>query len=263
MKITEDKKIIIKMKTLNYFKSASQHKEGTGNSVRGYTRRALRGIALLVGSLAAIASPVGNVVMADIGATHTTLISEFPSFNTPSALDGRVEAIAVEGDTVFVGGTFTQIQEPLGGEILDQPYLFAYSKSTGNIIRSFLPELDNVVQALETTGEGTGIFVGGVFSIVNGERNNRGLVKLDDNGVRVPGFVARPDALVATMVRLDDTLYIGGNFSSISGQPVENLAAVDTVTGALDTSLSLDFDGVISTFRFNGNRFPSHSRASL
>jgi len=50
--ITEDKKIIIKMKTLNYFKSAIQRKEGTGNSVRGYTRRALRGIALLVGSLA-------------------------------------------------------------------------------------------------------------------------------------------------------------------------------------------------------------------
>jgi len=252
MKTTEVKKIIIKMKTHNHSQCEIQRTEATGSKDQGYTKRTMRRIALLVVSLIAIVSPIGKVAMADIGATHTTLISEFPSFNTPSALDGRVEAIAVEGDTVFVGGTFTQIQEPLGGEILDQPYLFAYSKSTGNIIRSFLPELDNVVQALETTGEGAGIFVGGVFGIVNGEPNNRGLVKLDDNGVRVSGFVARPDALVSTMVRLDDTLYIGGNFSSISGQPVENLAAIDTVTGALDTTLSLDFDGAISTFRFNG-----------
>ena len=49
---------------------------------------------------------------------------------TPGAIDGRVEAIAVEGDRVYVGGTFTQIQEPLDGEIINQPYLFAYSKST-------------------------------------------------------------------------------------------------------------------------------------
>ena len=93
---------------------------------------------------------------------------------------------------------------------------FAYSKSTGNIIRSFNPLLDNAVQALETTGEGSGVFVGGIFGRLNGEGNNRGLVKLDDNGNRVPGFAARPNALVATMVRLGNTLYIGGKLFQIS-----------------------------------------------
>ena len=179
----------------------------------------------------AFALMLGNNAAADIGATHTTLVSEFPSFNTPDVLDGRVESIAIEGDTVYVGGTFTQVQDPLGGEILDQPYLFAYSKSTGNVIREFDPFLDNQVHILETTGEGTGIFVGGVFGIVNGEGNNRGLVKLNDNGDRVPGFFAKPNKLVRTMVRLGNKLYIGGNFDSVSSIPVENLAAVDTVTG--------------------------------
>lgn len=194
----------------------------------------------------------GNKALADIGATHTSLISEFPSFNTPGVLDGRVEAIAVDGDTVFVGGSFTQIQEQLDGEIIDQPYLFAYSKSTGDIIRDFDPILDNQVFVLETTGEGSGVFVGGVFGIVNGETNNRGLVKLNDDGDRVQGFFAKPNKLVRTMVRLGNTLYIGGNFDSISSTPVENLAAIDTTTGAVDPGLNLDFDGTISTTRTTG-----------
>jgi len=85
------------------------------------------GIALL----ALTGLTVGTHAQADIGATHTSLVSEFASFNTPGVLNGRVEAIAVDGDTVFVGGTFTQIQNPLNGNIVDQSYVFAYSKSTG------------------------------------------------------------------------------------------------------------------------------------
>ena len=183
---------------------------------------------------------------------HTSIVSEFASFNTPGVVDGRVEAIAVDGDTVFVGGTFTKIQEPLGGEIIDQPYLFAYSKSSGDIVRDFDPILNNSVYALATTGEGTGIFAGGVFNIINGETNRRGLVKIDDNGDRVRGFSARPDAQVKTLVRLNNTLYVGGNFTKISQTQVENLAAIDTFTGVVHPGLNLDFDGAISTKRTTG-----------
>lgn len=184
---------------------------------------------------------------ADIGATHTALVSEFASFNTPGVVDGRVEAIAIDGDTVFVGGTFTQIQQPLSDEIINQPYLFAYSKSTGNILSEFDPVLNNSVFALETTGEGTGVFAGGIFNSINGESNRRGIVKINDSGDRVPGFGARADALVNSLVRLDNTLYLGGAFESISSTPVEHLAAIDTTSGAVLPEVNLDFDGVLST----------------
>jgi len=197
--------------------------------------------------LAASTFTLSTPAHADIGATHTSLVSEFASFNTPGVVDGRVEAIAVDGDTVFVGGTFTQIHDPLSNEIINQAYLFAYSKSTGNIIRDFDPVLNNTVFALETTGEGTGVFAGGKFNELNGELNNRGLLKIDDNGDRVRGFVARPDALVKTLVRLNNTLYLGGNFSDISNTPVEHLAAIDTTSGAVHPGLNLDFNGTITT----------------
>ena len=202
--------------------------------------------------LAIFAFHLSPKAYADIGASHTSLVSEFASFNTPGAIDGRVEAIAVDGDTVFVGGSFTQIQDPLSNEIIDQPYLFAYSKSSGRVIREFDPLLNNEVLALETTGESTGVFAAGLFNSINGELNRRGIVKISDSGDRVPGFAARADAQVKALVRLGNKLYMGGNFTSISGTPIEYLAAIDTTTGAVLPELNLDFDGVISTKRTNG-----------
>lgn len=205
--------------------------------------------------IALLAAPLifaGQLSHADIGAAHDSLVSEFASFNTPGVVDGRVEAVAIDGDTVFVGGSFTQIHDPLSDEIIDQSYLFAYSKSSGDIIREFDPVLNLRVYALETTGDGTGVFAGGVFNLVNGASIGRGLAKIDMNGDRVSDFSARPDAQVKTLVRLDDTLYVGGNFTTVSGSPAENLVALDTTTGALSPDLNLDFGGVISTARTNG-----------
>ena len=197
----------------------------------------------------------GNVAHADVRSAHSSLVSENASFFTPGALDGRVEAIAIDGDTVFVGGTFTQVQEALDGEILDQAYLYAYSKSTGAVIRDFDPVLNGAVLALQTTGEGTGVFAGGAFTVVNGETNRKGLIKLDDFGDRVQSFSARPDRRVFTMDRSGDTLYIGGNFTRIGPLDVEYLAALDTETGALLPDIDLDFDGVFSSTITTG--FPS------
>lgn len=185
-------------------------------------------------------------------AAHSSLVSENASFFTPGAIDGRVEAIAIDGDTVFVGGTFTKIQMALDGEVFDQPYLFAYSKSTGAINQDFDPILNKPVRALQTTEDGVGIFVGGDFTVLNGETNRKGLVKLDDFGDRVPGFSARPNKRVYTMERSGNTLYIGGNFDRIGQVPVEYLAAIDAQTGAVLPNINLDFDGVISTNLVNG-----------
>lgn len=98
------------------------------------------------------ATMVPRHASADIGVTHNALVSEFASFNTPGVLDGLVYDIVIEGDTVFIGGSFTRTTDPLSDTPIDQPYLFAYSKSTGNIIRDFDQVLNNEVLALETTG---------------------------------------------------------------------------------------------------------------
>jgi len=205
--------------------------------------------------LAVMLGAGGKLAHADVRTAHPTLVSENASFFTPGLVDGRVEAIAIDGDTVFVGGTFTQVQMALDGEIIDQAYLFAYSKSTGDIIRDFDPILDRAVRALQTTGDGTGIFAGGEFTAVNGESNRRGLIKLDNLGDRVKTFGARVNKRVYTMGRSGNTLYIGGNFDRVNKQPTEFVAAIDATTGELLPNLNLDFEGVLTTDVVTG--FPS------
>ena len=226
----------------------------SSHTIRHYDRAYLKTSSKWSACLAATLLCVGTVAHADIGATHTSLVSEFPSFNTPGVVDGRVEAIAVDGDTVYVGGTFTQIQNPLSNETINQPYLFAYSKSSGNIIESFDPQVNNAVLALETTGDPDGgVFAGGVFGNLNGEFSRGRFTKIGINGDRAPGFSGRVDATVTSMVRHEDTIYIGGNFSSISGTPVEGLAALDTTTGAVDPNLNFDFGGLLFNDRIDQN----------
>jgi len=211
----------------------------------------IRFAALFSSLLAVVSISSQENAYADIGATHASLVSEFASFNTPGVVNGRVQAIAIDGDMVYVGGTFTQIHNPLDeGTVIDQPYLFAYSKSTGLIIESFDPQVNNTVLALETTGDPAGgVFVGGYFGNLNGKFSRGRFAKIDTNGDSVVGFDARVDASVKSMVRLNDTLYIGGNFSNINSTPIERLAALDTTTGTVSPNLNMDFGGLLTTSR--------------
>ena len=49
---------------------------------------------LWAGLVGVCAITLAGNALADIGAEHEALVSEFASFNTPGVVDGRVEAIA-------------------------------------------------------------------------------------------------------------------------------------------------------------------------
>lgn len=219
-------------------------------------RLSRNGLALFSAALIILAGLTsGSTATADIGATHTALVSESASFNTPGVVEGRVEAIAVDGDTVVVGGTFSQIQEPLSDAKIDQPNLFAYSKSSGDIIREFDPVLNGAVRALEVPGDGSDVFVGGGFGNLNGQGNLRGLLKINNNGNRANEFTrSRLTGTVNTLVRIGNTLYAGDKFGTIRNLPIEHLAAPNATNGEVITSLDLDFGGVLSTNRTNGTQ---------
>lgn len=202
----------------------------------------------------AIFSMISVATLASDRPAHQSLVSEDASIFTPSVLDGRVEAIAIQDNIVYVGGTFTQIETALGGQVFNQPHLFAYDNTTGAIIESFRPVIDNTVRALQTTADGNGIFVGGNFVFVNGERR-RGIVKLRENGTRDTSFQLTINKRVYTLDRNGNTLYIGGNFDEVNQSPREFLAAINATNGNLRNDIDLNFSGVLSTNNTTG--FPS------
>ena len=89
--------------------------------------------------------------------------------------DGTAYAVAITGDTVFVGGSFANAvhnpQVPVG-----RTNLMAVQRSNPLNLLPFAPTTDGTVRAMAT--DGTALYIGGDFTMVNGVPRNH-LAKLD------------------------------------------------------------------------------------
>lgn len=176
------------------------------------------------------------------------VVTENPLDTTPHILDGTVHAVAVVGDTVIVGGEFTQVREAAAGSpTLSRTNLFAYDHATGQIDSAFTPQVDDEVLALEPGPDST-VYVGGLFSTVNDETHKR-LARLNvADGTSNSEFVRSQInwGNVTTLAMRGGNLYIGGRFDTVTdtqtGTERHILARLDADTGAVDP----DFDITVS-----------------
>ncbi|GAA1795367.1 hypothetical protein GCM10009682_16380 [Luedemannella flava] len=178
------------------------------------------------------------------------VVSADPVDWTPNIFNGQVNAIAVVGDTVVVGGDFSRIAEAGQRRAIRRPFLFAFHATTGRF-RDFRPDLDGPVNAL-VPGPNDTVIVGGAFRWVNDQRR-RGIVKLNlFNGEISDGFEGTIDTgEVRAMEIHGNDLYVAGNFSSAGGgrQPV--LTRLDARTGLADREFQISITA------------PNHPRVKL
>jgi len=171
------------------------------------------------------------------------VVSADPDDRTPDARDGEVRAFAEIGDTVYVGGSFTQLRTAAVATWISRPYLFAYSKTTGAISGTFLPVLDGAVNALLVDPNGD-LVVGGAFGTVNGVARKDLVAVNPVTGATVAGWTGRSDGgAVRTMKQYGGQIYVGGAFNWLNGVQRHGLARVNAATGALDTSFVVDATG--------------------
>ncbi|MEV4293727.1 hypothetical protein [Microbispora rosea] len=184
---------------------------------------------LPVASLVTCAAVVPTAA-ASAGTPQPRVVSENPVNTTPHVLDGIVNAFALVGRTVVVGGEFSAVREARGGEDLPRSNVFAFDLYTGRVLPDFAPDLDGPVAAL-AAGPGDTVYVGGAFGAPY-----RGLVRLSvADGAPVEDFAAPVyGGKVTSLVRLGGALYVGGDFSRIGRSPRTALARVDAETGAVD-----------------------------
>jgi hypothetical protein len=151
--------------------------------------------------------------------------------------NGPVRSVARWGDTIFLGGEFTQLRENppgQGGGVIEVQNLAAISAVTGGPVPGLdLPEITGpnrpVVWSL-TTGGGK-LFVGGRFTAVDGvTRKNLAAVNAV-TGAFDPSFVPRL-GIVLALETDGTTLFAGGRFLTVNGKPRERLAAM-SLQGAL------------------------------
>ncbi|MBF8187101.1 hypothetical protein ITP53_15415 [Nonomuraea sp. K274] len=174
-------------------------------------------------------------ILASAPAAHPRVVSADPIDNTPHVLDGIVNAIALVGGTVVVGGSFSEVSDAARTTVLARDNLFAYDLATGRILPDFRPSVTGPVHGLAAGDRGT-VYVGGEFYGVN-HTGARALAQLRlSDGALVPGFAPRiRGGSVNTLARQGSKLYVGGDFIS----PRTALARLDATTGAADPAFDI------------------------
>jgi len=196
--------------------------------------------ALILGAAPGLGSPAH----ADIA--QPTVVSENPVDFTPNIKDGTVRGVAVVGDKVIVGGSFTTVVK--SGVTYTRNALLAFDRTTGAIDPGFVPDIDGEVYQL-AAGPGDTVFVAGTFTHVNGATQS-GITQLSTvDGSQVASFhnAHVNNGFVRTVRTSGPYVYVGGSFTRINGTDRTLVARLNIADGTLDPNFNFTFANPTST----------------
>ena len=203
-------------------------------------RRSLRGSAA---ALAAV------LVLGTAGAAEAVPVQPHPAATWQT--NGRVNAIAVSGNTVYIGGQFTAVRPPgaaAGSGDVTRNHAAALNLKTGALL-PWNPNVNNTVRAIRVSG--TTVYLGGAFTQVGGAGHSRVAAVNATSGAVLAGFKASASGEVFALAASGSSLFLGGGFGTVDGQSRPNMAAVNTTTGAL-LPWSPAVDGQVRAIRLVG-----------
>ncbi|GGD05288.1 PKD domain-containing protein [Nocardioides daphniae] len=179
--------------------------------------------------------------------------------STSSEYNKEVQAFAESGNVMFVGGNFRYVQRDSGGTgRVEQSYLAAFNRTTGEWISSFRPQLNEQVHSLTVLPDGT-LVAGGLFSQANGQPATA-LVALDPVtgatrsgwNVRVENRVTGGGLRILTTEYRDGFLYFGGALTHVAGgtapstfRYAKNLARVAVPSWTPSIAWNPDLNGTV------------------
>jgi hypothetical protein len=140
--------------------------------------------------------------------------------------NGAVHAIARDGNTIYIGGRFTNV----GPEIA---YGVPVHKNSGVPDRDFVRPNGGVDVAL-ADGSG-GWYIGGTFTAVDGQERKL-LARINADGTLHPWNPDIDGFYVNQMLIANGRLYVAGSFGIVSGAEIRfHLVAFDLATGELSS----------------------------
>lgn len=196
----------------------------------------LGALAVASALLTSLAVSVPLAASADTAPTAPTP-STVSSDSLPTVqVNGVVWTQIIVGNTVYVGGNFTQAQPAGAADGVGQvgrSAMLAYNLSTGALIAGFKPSFNAQVRTIAASADGSTIYAVGDFSTSGGVSHPH-VVALDAaTGVPRAGFTAQTNGSALALAVKGSTVYVGGSFSSADGVARTRAAAFDATTGAL------------------------------
>jgi len=191
---------------------------------RSIVQIAILSLAMMLGMLAGI-----------LPGTSPAQLSSTPRDET-WVTNGGVFAIARYGNTIYIGGEFTEVGTNSGGSTQTRNGIAALDATTG-IATSWDPNaLDfsgsGSISDIVVSSDGATVYVGGVFWNIGGQMRNN-IAAIDATTGNANSWNPNANGLVDNLALSSDgsTLYVGGNFTSIGGQSRNNIAALEVSTG--------------------------------
>lgn len=165
--------------------------------------------------------------------------------------NAAVNALAVAGNTVYVGGAFSIVgsQSRASLAAIDQSgFATAWNAAAGDAVNALAVD-------------GGDVLVGGAFRSVGGQAR-RNLAALDPTTGVALAFNPSPNQAVGAVAASGGTVYVGGTFASIGGAARASIAAVDASSGLVSAwqpgaSSQVNAIAVAATSIFAGGTFLS------
>jgi len=178
-----------------------------------------------------------RVFVASVDAATGTVNPWFPNGYVGASSGSRVDALAIAGTTLYAGGTFTTFGgygningRPFGGIVaLD------VNRATHSYVTNWNPDADAPVTSIAVACDA--VYVGGDFRRVGGETRAR-LAAIEpatgtNTGRAKTTWKASANNQVTSLMLAGNTLYVGGRFTAIGGQPRNFLAALEADTATV------------------------------
>jgi hypothetical protein len=159
---------------------------------------------------------------------------KMPTFN------GGVYAMAYDGNTIYLGGSFTQVNS--AGQKWNRAGLAAVNATTGALL-PWAPTSNGEIDAMAVDPSTHDVYIGGAFSTIDGTSRDS-LAEISSTGVLGTfkhSVSGAPEALAVG----HGLLYLGGHFTSVDSKVRGNLAAFTLSTGALSTAWAPTADDVV------------------
>ncbi|MGY1595207.1 PKD domain-containing protein [Geodermatophilus sp. SYSU D00708] len=153
-------------------------------------------------------------------------------------IDGVVWSQVVVGNRVYAAGKFTRARPagaPAGTQEVVRNNLLAYDIRTGELVTSFVPDLNGQAMVVTASPDGKRIYVGGDFTKANGQTRNRIAAYDTATGALVTTFKPSVNKQVRALAATNTTVYLGGSFSAVGSVSRTRLAAVSASNGALQS----------------------------
>ncbi len=137
-----------------------------------------------------------------------------------------IGALALSGTTLYAGGYFSSI----GGQARNS--LAAIDTESGLVTAWNPGDESSYIYGLAASD--TTVYIGGSFSNIGGQPRNR-LAAVDAVTGAATAWNPSPSGgglFIISLLLSGSTVYVGGDYTSIGGQPRNSLAALDATTGA-------------------------------